>query len=145
MVASQRDNPCQTMRVFLGAELHGVNSFYGHWPPPTILKQTSISTTAHHRLPKLNILLANRGSHYSKAPCLKQMQNNLFHWSVLLELDVRERDGKTRMAKYSHFQVYCCCNSCIFILLPLEVVDFNHFQHITCQSQYVSWIRPVLQ
>ena len=50
----------------------------------------------------------------------------------------RERDGKTRMAKYSHFQVYCCCNSCIFILLPLEVVDFNHFQHITCQSQYVS-------
>ena len=117
------------------------------WPLATT-HHTKANLNIYHRSPppsKTQYFIVKWGFHYSNAPCLKQMQNNLFHWSVLLELDVRERDGKTRMAKYSHFQVYCCCNSCIFNLLPLEVVDFNHFQHITCQSQYVSWIRPVLQ
>ena len=140
MAASQRDNPCQTMRVFLGAELHGVNSFYGHCLATT--HHTKANLNIYHRSPppsKTQYFIVKWGFPLFKRTLFEANAKQFIPLKCFIGIGCeRERDGKTRMAKYSHFQVYCCCNSCIFILLPLEVVDFNYFQHVTCQSHYVS-------
>ena len=140
MAASPLDNPCQTMRVFLGAELHGVNSFYGHCLATT--HHTKANLNIYHRSPpppKTQYFIVKWGFPLFKSTLFEANAKQFIPLKCFIGIGCeRERDGKTRMAKYSHFQVYCCCNSCIFILLPLEVVDFNYFQHVTCQSHYVS-------